>query len=359
MPLAKKILNRALTLGGHLKSKWFMKNDRPNSSFNSLRISRRTMLANSAAGALGLALFGPTAVRGANNPTRKVLFFSKSAGFEHSAIKRKGDELSFAENILKELGPKHGIDFTFSKDGGLFTPESIAKFDAFFFYTTGNLTTAGTDKNPPMSPEGKAAFLEAIKNGKGFIGTHSASDTFHTNEPTEQSDRADRYRNYGDQADPYVRMLGGEFIKHGPQQKATMRVVDSNFPGMKEAGASFELHEEWYSLKDFSDNLHVLLVQETAGMKGEEYNRPSYPATWARMHGKGRVFYTSMGHREDVWTNPLFQEILFGGIAWAVHNINAEVAPNLKKAAPQADKLPPKPAPAEKKAAKAKPPLTK
>ncbi len=204
-----------------------------------------------------------------------------------------------------------------------------------------------------MSPEGKASFLEAIKNGKGFIGTHSASDTFHTNEPTEESDRAGRYENFGDKADPYIRMLGGEFIKHGPQQKATMRVVDQNFPGMKEAGPSFELNEEWYSLKDFSENLHVLLVQETAGMKGEEYDRPAYPATWARMHGKGRVFYTSMGHREDVWTNPLFQEILFGGIAWAVKNVNADIKPNLHKAAPQADKLPPRPAPAPKKAAKA------
>jgi type 1 glutamine amidotransferase len=316
------------------------------------RMNRRTMLGRTASGALGLALFTPHLARAAQGPVRKVLFFSKSSGFEHSAIKRKGDELSFAENILKELGPKHGIDFTFSKDGGLFTPDSISKFDAFFFYTTGNLTTAGTDKNPPMSPEGKAALLTAIKNGKGFIGTHSASDTFHTNEPTEQSDRSDRYRNYGASADPYVRMIGGEFIKHGPQQKATMRVADPKFPGLKDAGASFELHEEWYSLKDFSDNLHVLLVQETAGMKGEEYDRPAYPATWARMHGKGRVFYTSMGHREDVWTNPIFQEILFGGIAWVVRNIDAVVKPNLHKAAPQAEKLPPKPVPTPKRAAK-------
>src|SRR5260221_2656990 len=300
-------------------------------------ISRRTRLTRTASSAVGLTMLGPSLARAAQNPTRKVLFFSKSSGFEHSAIKRKGDELSFAENILKDLGPKQGIDFTFSKDGRLFPPDSIAKFDAFFFYTTGNLTTVGTDKNPPMSPEGKAAFLEAIKNGKGFIGTHSASDTFHTNEPTEESDRAGRYENFGEKADPYIRMLGGEFIKHGPQQKATMRVVDQNFPGMKEAGPSFELNEEWYSLKDFSENLHVLLVQETAGMKGEEYDRPAYPATLARMHGKGRVFYTSMGHREDVWTNALFQEILFGGIAWAVKTVNADIKPNLRKAAPQAD----------------------
>src|SRR5580658_1286528 len=76
------------------------------------------------------------------------------------------------KKILTELGEKNNIEFTFTKDGGVFTPENIAKYDAFFFYTTGDLTEPGSDKNPPMSKAGKAAFLEAIHNGKGFIGTH-------------------------------------------------------------------------------------------------------------------------------------------------------------------------------------------
>jgi type 1 glutamine amidotransferase len=320
----------------------------------SLRLSRREMLVRSGAMALGLTLAGWTSAGRAQAKPRRVLFFSKSSGFEHPVIKRKGEELSFAEKILAELGPKQGIEFTFSKDGSLFTPESLAKFDAYFFYTTGDLTAEGTDKNPPMSKAGKAALLEAIRNGKGFIGTHSATDTFHTNENSENDtrDRSARYRNYGDKADPYVQMIGAEFIKHGAQQKATMRVADQNFPGLKSAGGSFELHEEWYSLKDFAKDLHVILVNETSTMTGNEYQRPAFPATWARMHGKGRVFYTSMGHREDVWTNPLFQEILFGGIAWAVGNREADVTPNLKKAAPGHAELPPQTASEPRKAAK-------
>src|SRR5690242_7201662 len=99
--------------------------------------------------------------------------------------------------------------------------------------------------------------------------------------------------------------------------------------------------EEWYTLKDFSKDLHVLLVQETQGMDGAPYTRPPYPATWARMHGKGRVFYTSMGHREDVWENPLFQDILFGGISWAVRNVDANVKPNIEKVTPRCWDLPP------------------
>src|SRR5580658_1291409 len=111
---------------------------------------------------------------------KKILFFSKSSGFEHDMIKEKNGQPSEAQKILAELGAKNNIEFTFTKDGSVFTPENIAKYDAFFFYTTGDLTTPGTDKNPPMSQEGKAAFLEAIHNGKGFIGSHCAADTFHS-----------------------------------------------------------------------------------------------------------------------------------------------------------------------------------
>src|SRR5271154_4699059 len=150
-------------------------------------INRREMIRRTGLATLGLGLAGKSALaRSADSSKPKqVLFFSKSSGFEHSVIKSVNGQPSFAEKILTELGPKNGIEFTFSKDGSLFTPEYLAKFDAYFFYTTGELTTAGTDKNPPMTPEGKAAFLDAIKKGKGFIGTHSASDTFHTGETGE------------------------------------------------------------------------------------------------------------------------------------------------------------------------------
>ena len=271
---------------------------------------------------------------------RRILMFTKSSGFEHPVIKRTGDKLGFAEQTVTDLGAAHGFDVDCTKDGGVFTAENLAKYDAFFFYTTGTLTEPGTDKNPPMSPEGKAAFLDAIKKGKGFIGTHAASDTFHTQ--PDPPDRSNRYVNHGEKVDAYCAMLGGEFIKHGKQQVAPMRVVETAFPGFGSLGSSFELMEEWYSIKDFQPDLHVLLVQDTAGMKDPEYKRPPYPATWARMHGRGRVFYTSMGHREDVWTNPMFQGILLGGIAWAVGNAKANVTPNIESAAPGYREIPPR-----------------
>jgi type 1 glutamine amidotransferase len=278
-------------------------------------------------------------------PARKVLVFSKSSAFEHSAIHRTGTNLSFAESTLQGLGASNRIEFTFTKDGRLFTPEKIAEFDAFLFYTTGDLTESGTDHNPPMTVEGKAAFLEAIRNGKGFVGVHSASDTFHS--PGNRDIGPARFQNDGTNTDPFIQMIGGEFIVHGssPQfQKARMICADANFPGLGALPSDFGPSEEWYTLKNFASDLHVLLIQDTSTMQktGECYcyDRPPYPATWAHLYGKGRVFYTSMGHRENVWSNPVYQQILLGGINWAVRNIDADITPNLEKVTPEASVLP-------------------
>lgn len=291
-------------------------------------------------------------------PLKKILFFSKCSNFEHSVVRERAGQPSWAQQVLSELGPKNGLEFTFTKDGSKFTPEYLAQFDAFFFYTSGDLLSAGKDGNPPMTAAGKQAFLDAIAGGKGFIGTHSAADTFHTDETAETNTnqpRTWRYQNRGDKADPYIRMIGGELIVHGTQQLGRVLVTDPKFPGFAKRGESFELIEEWYSMVNFAPDLHVLLVLDTAAMRDPfagtkdwppagwdtPYKRAPYPSTWARMEGRGRVFYTAMGHREDNWLNPVFQEILLGGIAWAVRNVDADVTPNLAKVAPHASELPP------------------
>lgn len=310
-------------------------------------------------GLIGCAIvFAPFISHAAEPKSKKVLYFTKCSNFEHSVVKRRAGEPSWSEQILAELGPKHGIEFTFSKDGSLFTPTYLAQFDAFFFYTSGDLLSTGKDGNPPMTVAGKQALLDAIKNGKGFIGAHSAADTFHTDETAETNTnqpRTWRYQNRGDKADPYIQMIGGELLVHGTQQIAQVSVVDPKFPGFAARRASFELMEEWYSMANFAPDMHVLLVQQPAIMRdpnanGKDwppagwdtpYKRPPYPSTWARMHGRGRVFYTSIGHREDTWMSPVFQEILFGGIAWAVGNIDSDLTPNLAQVAPRASELPP------------------
>jgi uncharacterized protein len=281
---------------------------------------------------------------------KKILFFTKSSGFEHSVISWKNGRPSHAEKVLLDLGEKHGWRFEFSKDGSLFSKDYLNQFDLIFFYTTGNLLEPGTDGQPPMTAEGMQALFDVVRAGKGFVGTHSASDTFHTNNESKKG--PDRYLNHGEQADPYVRFLGAEFIKHGAQQMAKNTVTNPKFPGFEKVGPEYSLHEEWYSLKDFTPDIHVLSVMDAPAMKGDEYKRPPFPSAWARKEGAGRVWYTAMGHREDIWTNPLFQDILVGGIRWALGEVQAEVPPNLKDTAPEAGTNPPyvepKPAPAKK-----------
>ncbi len=318
---------------GGLISEWV----RPN--LHSMKpMNRRKMIVSTTATAISLGAF-PVALHAASSSKkRKVLFFTKSSGFEHSPIHRRDDGLSFADKLLQEWGPPENIDFVFSKDGSLFTPDYLAQFDAYFFYTTGDLTQPGNDKNPPMTPEGKKAFLEAIHKGRGFIGTHSAADTFHS--PNYHRPETRYQDDPPGQRDPYITMLGGEFIIHGDQQHSRMIPADRRFPGMQGFPEDFKPLEEWYSLKNFAPDLHVVLVQDTQGMRGPMYQRPPYPATWARRYGRGRVFYTSMGHREDVWTNPVFKNLLLGGIHWATGNLAAGLAPNLKQVAPGASQNP-------------------
>src|SRR5580658_5727113 len=131
-------------------------------------MNRRQLLLRASAAGIGLALMKWPQVLADDVPRRKVLFFSKSSNFEHAVIKRKGDKLSYVEAMLTQIGPDHGFDFTCSKDGSLFAPDYLAQFDAFMFYTSGDLLAAGKDGNPPMTQAGKDAFLDAIKNGKGF-----------------------------------------------------------------------------------------------------------------------------------------------------------------------------------------------
>ena len=57
------------------------------------------------------------------------------------------------------------------------------------------------------------------------------------------------------------------------------------------------------------------------------------------MHGKGRVFYTSLGHREDVWSSQIFEQLLLGGLSWALGRLEADITPNLEQVAPQANEF--------------------
>ena len=300
-----------------------------NAKINEHVMDRRDMLRTAGAAAVAASAFPMQWVAAGEKKEQKVLYFSRSAGFEHGAVKVVNGRPSISDRILTELGERHGFEVVCTKDGRVFDGD-LDQYDAIAFYTSGVLTEPNKAKTPPMSSEGKKKLLRVIAEGKGFVGLHAATDSFHSKGASNQNQT---------EVDPYIAMIGGEFIVHGDQQEATIRAASRRFPGVKEFGRVQKLTEEWYTLKNFAKDLHVILIEDNEGMKGDCYQRPPFPATWARMHDKGRVFYTSFGHRDDIWTNPDVQGIIAGGLAWAMGNVKVNVRPNIDRVTPNASQL--------------------
>ena len=276
---------------------------------------------------------------------KSVLVFTKSSGWEHDVVKRINGKPCIVDDAVTEIGNRHGFKVGVTKDGRIFENKEFHSYSAVVFFTTGDLTTLGTDGKPPMTVQGKQALLDAVRGGTGFVGVHAASDTFHTQ--PDPKDLSNRYIAHGENEDPYLKMLGGEFIIHGQDkdprlQTANLIVNDPKFPGLEGVTSPVSFTEEWYSLKDFVPDLHVILTLDTHTMNGAAYHRAPYPVAWARMHGIGRVFYMAMGDRPENWKNEFFVNLLGGGIRWAIGDASAQLDTNLKQAAPGYAEIPPK-----------------
>jgi len=259
-------------------------------------------------------------------PRPRILMFSRSALFEHPVIARHGDELSFAEKAFVEIACGIDCDVECTKDGRAFDKD-LQAYAAVVSYSCGrpsDLMKAARpgvdDGGPPLTAGGARNLDMAVRKGLAFVGIH-----------------------------PGIWLLpeasGADCLGHGGQQVARIAVVSPDFPGAESLGGSFEMNEEWFSLVRFAKDLHVILVQDCSAMRKDTpadrrcYERPPFPVTWARMHGEGRVFYTSMGHREDVWQNEIFRKVLVGGLRWALGLVNADITPNIDRVAPDAGAL--------------------
>jgi type 1 glutamine amidotransferase len=163
--------------------------------------------------------------------------------------------------------------------------------------------------------------LAAIRAGTGFVGIHAATDSHVGNLRDE------------DGVDMYTRLVGARFTGHGPQQTATLTVVQpTEFSSLKERGEQITIRDEWYGMGQFNRDMHVLIIQETEGMDGNDYARPPYPMTWIRMEGEGRVAYTSLGHDNRYLLQVV--EIVADIVEWSVGRFNVDTTPNIEQATP-------------------------
>ena len=258
----------------------------------------------------------------------KILYYSRSQGFEHDPVKLLNGGPSVSDKAFAKWGAKNNVEFVCAKDGTIFDGD-LDQFDGFAFYTSGDLLQKdATDGSKPISPEGKKRFLKTIENGKGFVGYHSTTDTWKTDGPPFETQ---------DKVDPFITMLGGEFIRHDAQQTAPMVITKPvDLPWLKDKGEAFDLWDEWYALKNFNKDIHVILVQETKDMDGPSYNRPSFPATWAHLYGKGRAAYSSIGHLDSIWEDDNYAQFFGELIEWSVGRFDMDLTPNMDKYTPEA-----------------------
>ncbi|MEK0450697.1 MAG: hypothetical protein RL088_2965 [Verrucomicrobiota bacterium] len=197
------------------------------------------------------------------------------------------------------------------------SPESLAKNKVdlvIFANTTGDLPLPDRD-----------GFLKWIEDGGNFAAMHSGSDTFHGFKG-------------------YLQMLQGEFKTHGPQVPADLIAGDKAHPANGGIGEKWDIAlEEMYEFKEGShdrEKVRALWFLRHHPVKKDEagYNAVS----WCRTAGKGRVFYTSLGHREDLWSDDpampgrknsvevskQYQAHILGGIKWALGLAPGESKPN-------------------------------
>lgn len=263
-----------------------------------------------------------TASQGNAAENVNMLFLSTSEAFMHGPVKSENNEPSLADRVLTQLANELGASITCTKDASLLNAESLKNYRVVMFYTQGDLTKPNLDKAPPMGENGVAELLAWIEQGGGVIGFHATTDTFDTEGP---------------ELSPFLKMLGAEFAGHGKQFEGTVVVVDPEHPTMRHVPPNWAFQEEWYTFRKFNeDEIHVLALLDPGEERANQdmYNIPNHPMIWCRTLGKGRVYYTALGHREDVWTSPTFQETVRDAIRWVLGEGPAQAKPNFKKVVP-------------------------
>ncbi|MEI6674650.1 MAG: ThuA domain-containing protein [Verrucomicrobiota bacterium] len=244
---------------------------------------------------------------------KNLLVITTTTGFRHSSIPN-------LEKMMAQLGQQSGeftVDYVHQPAGKQgdpvwqqalkdalqkLSPESLKNYDGVVFAsTTGDL--------PVPDPQG---LVDWIKAGHAFIGIHSASDTFH-------------------KWPEYAQMLGGEFKGHGAQVGVECLNEDPQHPANAHLGKTWTIaQEEIYEFKNYDPaQVHDLLILD----KHPQNKAPGhFPVTWSKPFGTGKIFYTSLGHREDlIDTDPelkdrknsieiskAYQQHILGGIEWAL-----------------------------------------
>jgi type 1 glutamine amidotransferase len=235
---------------------------------------------------IAVALLWAAMPRAAAEP-HHLLYFTLSAGYRHEVI-------PLSAEILRGVGARSGaFELTESEDVAVFAPDSLRRYAAVMFFTTGEL---------PLSAAQKSAFLTYVRSGHGFLGVHSATDTFYS-------------------WPGYLGLIGGYFNGHPWHQAVTVKAAA--YPITAFLGGSFTIDDEIYQISDFDYRRATVLLRldpssVDLSKPGVQRRFYGWPLAWRRSYGKGRVFYSALGHDPAVWRDERYQQMLLNAIGWAM-----------------------------------------
>lgn len=253
---------------------------------------------------------------------RRILIYSKTAGYRH-------DSIPIGTKAIIMMGDKTGAyTAVATEDEAFFAPDKLKAFDAVFMLnTTGDCLRPKVEKSDSDSEKAakekdarekeeiyKKSLEEFVAGGKGLIGTHSATDTYH-----------------GWKA--YNKMMGGTFAGHPWHQKVPVKNLVPQHPvNAAFLGMDFEIADEIYQFRGDTaqpTDRKFLLALDTNKMDVSKGNRKdgSYPVAWIANYGKGRTFYCSLGHRQEIYVNPMILRHYLAGIQFALGDLQCDATP--------------------------------
>ncbi|MBT7170985.1 MAG: hypothetical protein HN909_04360, partial [Phycisphaerales bacterium] len=243
---------------------------------------------------------------------RKILVVNLCAGFPHSSI-------PLVAQAIEAMGKSTGAyEADFTNDMTAFDDAVLKGYDAVVLNNTTKL---------PVSASQKKALMDFVKSGKGLVGIHAAADNFY-DWPEGAA------------------MVGGLFDGHPWRYNMSSKFkVEGKSPltAMFPQGG-FRYTEEIYQLKAPYSRKALRIVlsldmsdKKTAAVKGKKRTDNDYAIAFCQKIGKGRSFYTGIGHNETVVSDAAVLKHYLAGIQYAIGDLAVDDSPSGElKAAPVA-----------------------
>jgi type 1 glutamine amidotransferase len=266
---------------------------------------------------------------------RHVLVLCKAQGFVHSSI-------PLAAKMVEYLGDKTGAWMTtITYDSAAINAENLKHYDAIFLdSTTGQFLDDPNDQATTQAR--RQALLDFVNGGKGLVGIHAATDSYHTSaRPASPGGPPQEPQGTWPE---FNRMIGGFFKFHWPYPALiTVKIDDPNSPLTSMFPArGYVIVDETYTFAQNSfsrKRVHVLTSVNYAKMSQCEKDKEpaatrrtdgDYPLSWIQRVGQGRVFYEAHGHDEKVYFYRPFDEHMLAGIQYALGDLKADDSPSEK-----------------------------